>query len=559
MLAVGAMRLRGVSRLRPRTLGCRVRAWVLLIAGACALVAAPASTALAFRTNRDLPGFGQYARVTWERSEVQFVVTETEDPAEVVEVMSAVGGFAGMLERLQCASVRVSVRQSSLPFDLASHLGDGQSSITIVGGVHWTQTLGLPAERMAVTELAYVPLSESTLAIVEADILLNAEQFVFELDPSADDEEVKSLRAVLSHELMHSLGMAHACENFGIEPGAPLCDETHASLMMHPSYMGAEQQHLASDDAAGVCALYPASTCEGGCASGFACVDRSCRALCGARACKEGETCDAGLCRAPCGGALCAAGDVCEGETCRAVCGGSVCPAGTVCTSGVDGVACTPSCFGGPCATRTCGATSPCPEGLDCAGAVCRTRDDGTWAACRKDRDCTDPAALCRYGACVLGSGASGDPCVGDAACRSGWCSDGRCRDTCGVAGCGVSESCDERYTTPLCVPANGARDLGEPCASGAECSSSLCLEVGGAARACTRRCASPDDDCPRGYVCSDTEDGERICAVRALARTGCASSQGLGRAEFRSFSGMLFVLFVGLSIRAGRRSSRSR
>jgi hypothetical protein len=100
--------------------------------------------------------------------------------------------------------------------------------------------------------------------ITAADIHLNARDFVF--SDGADDKAV-DLRAILTHELGHVLGIGHSADaratmSAGLPPGLAA-------------------RSLERDDADAVCALYPSSDttahgCSGGCPTGYACVGFTC-------------------------------------------------------------------------------------------------------------------------------------------------------------------------------------------------------------------------------------------------------------------------------------------
>lgn len=510
---------------------------------------APGAHASAYRTVRDLPELSAYTHVEWSASEVVF--STPHDGVERSELLSVVGEFDNTLRTIGCLRLTVRAHVATVPFSLASRSGDGESSIVLVESPQWTGVLGLPAERMAVTELAYEPRGDGSLAIVEADILLNAQTYRFALEESASDPDARSLRGVLSHELAHAVGMAHVCETGGAD-GAPVCDASHADRMMYPEYVGASQSLPHPDDVAGLCALYPASTCAATCPSGSACVGGACVALCGSGTCAVGEVCEGQLCRASCGEQLCASGDVCvDGASCLAVCHGAVCPPGMLC--GVSG-ACMPSCFGAPCDARVCDDTHPCPSSMTCMDGQCHTLEGSGLLRCDRDSECEDRTAICRYGACVTGSARLGDPCEGPASCASGLCADGWCASPCEL-GCTDGDTCEPTHgTAGACLPSSALGSLGERCASGAGCRSGLCLEVSASPRVCTRACALPEDDCPRSFVCRATDEGASVCVPRDLVH-GCSLAPSNTSAP--SWLVLLTPGFVALMLRKLHARSR--
>lgn len=184
--------------------------------------------------------------------------------------------------------------------------------------------------------------------VVEADIHLNARDFAFVLGkaPPAVD-----LRAILTHELGHVLGIGHS-------------DDARAT--MHAGLpAGIAARSLEADDVTAVCALYaatgPTSTCTS-CPTGYACVGQGCET--------PGEP---GTLGAPCTATTdvrrCeGAGDVARcalttvGERCVVPCEGGACGVGLDCVKDSDGFgACLPS--GATFATADAGPDAAPPDG----------------------------------------------------------------------------------------------------------------------------------------------------------------------------------------------------
>lgn len=212
--------------------------------------------------------------------------------------------------------------------------------------------------------------------IVEADIHLNARDFAFVLGkaPPAVD-----LRALLTHELGHVLGIGHS-------------DDARAT--MHAGLpAGIAARSLEADDVSAVCALYaasgPASACSA-CPPGYACVGYGCET--------PGEP---GTLGAPCTAATdvrrCeGAGDVARcaltsvGERCIVPCEGGACGAGLDCVADRDGFgACLPT--GVTFATADAGVdAAPADAGGDAAAGP---GGGGGGCSCRTGHDAEGPAS----------------------------------------------------------------------------------------------------------------------------------------------------------------------
>ena len=232
------------------------------------------------------------------------------------------------------------------------------------------------------------------------------------------------------------------------------------------------------------------------CASGR-CADGACLAGCVAE-CPAGQRCvDFGT------GTYCAAPPLPLEAACDA---GDPCAPGLTCTAG----RCLPACPDG------------CPASALCRGAQCHPR-------CAADADCRPGRGCDRFaGSCIdPGPTAAGAACTSAADCADQLCLDGRCRAACdpgddggdgdpgdpGDPGCPNGDRCLALGDRRWCVPA-GPADPGAPCATGAECTTGLCLG---------RRCASscdapcpPDTACrpgPGGPWCTGLCDFDRPCA----------------------------------------------
>ncbi|MCS6799853.1 MAG: trypsin-like serine protease [Myxococcota bacterium] len=250
-------------------------------------------------------------------------------------------------------------------------------------------------------------------------------------------------------------------------------------------------------------------------------------------------------CLTPCRGdaGTCLAGEVCAAPP--GACGGCV-PAGIVAGARGLGEGCLSDteCQSGEClrdgdaryCTRPCGSDADCGRGHHCRAGLARCvrgEREGVGGACLQNEDCEE-----------------GDICVTRGEVR--WC----------TPFCGGEADCPEDFT---CTPAGGAmvcapdrRLVGEPCASGEECISTLCVDVGEGMR-CTRRCG-PDAPCGTGFECRRTADGLDAVCVEASGPQPPAAQEGCGcrvpRRSEATATALGLLLMVGVVVR--RRARRA-
>lgn len=195
----------------------------------------------------------------------------------------------------------------------------------------------------------------------DADIHVNGVDYKWSLQGSGATPDV---RAILTHELGHAIGLAHSTVQ-----GATM-------FATYPGGLG--WRSLETDDRDGVCALYPGQGAQGcdanPCPTGFVCVANACE-----RKGAQGVVC------APCDrkpGACAGAGD-----DARCIDLGN--PArGQVCA-------------------RACATSAECGKGFQClptttSGDLQCVSDDGCASgpnACATDKDCV--AGTCTMGACL--------------------------------------------------------------------------------------------------------------------------------------------------------------
>ncbi|WP_437604484.1 hypothetical protein WMF20_24920 [Sorangium sp. So ce834] len=160
---------------------------------------------------------------------------------------------------------------------------------------------------------------------------------------------------------------------------------------------------------------------------------------------------------------------------------------------------------------RACCSSSDCDPVRD---AICWIPDGGGSGVCRIGRDVGRPE---------VGARLSGAACASPGECRSGICDEGVCVDTCCSDTNCARNGAACRLTTDLVAAGSawacqrvgpGQGGYLDPCEGGADCSSGLCADVGGATR-CTIPCCS-SDMCPAAPDEPDEPDN-------AMRNVGCA------------------------------------
>jgi hypothetical protein len=384
--------------------------------GACAAILSAltgAGPAFAYRSLAETPETPQATPIVWRSSSVTLEVPATgTGPLDESRLGGALADAISEW-RVSCSSLEFFAIESSNE----SAVGDGRNSIDWISN-GW-QARGLPSHAPAATELVFERLSDGNLAIAEADIHLNAEQFQWAPQPKPG---AITLLPVLAHELGHVAGLVHPCEPGGTG-GVVDCASSHGfdQVLMNPEY-SASRSAPSSDDAAGVCTLYPAAI------SGACSTDAECG---------EGATCRFGTCAStllPLGSA-CSGSAQCASGTCSGVCVAACssdedCPKENVCAADVRGFnSCVPK-------ESNRGFGESCAQAEECATGLCVLDDAGQgWCtracspqlvACERGWACgvVGKQSLClppKYrvnGGCTLKSqprsgGADGSPLVG--------------------------------------------------------------------------------------------------------------------------------------------------
>lgn len=356
------------------------------------------SVASAYRTAEDLPELMATQPVHWMSSSVSFGIEATS--------ASAGGSFALTESAVQFSLLAwaspscTGVKMAYSGAHATAAPGDGLNTIAFRSD-GWT-THGLPANAMAFTDIHYTEIEPGRWIIDEADVYLNAYDFTWNASSGDPTSSVRSVRAVVTHELGHALGILHPCETDGAG-GAPICtsDASFALATMYPTYRGPQQQDLGADDIAAVCALYTQAPCDPGC--------------------DVGESCVHGECVATCGSSICAVDETCVGGECTTGCSGVECLATGSCADAID-CASTEVCVVQLCLPRGGGVGDPClPDGSctfgECADGYCRAPCDG--GQCIAEYSCSSAATP---NVCEPSRASFAEACVRGAECVSGLC-----------------------------------------------------------------------------------------------------------------------------------------
>ncbi|HJL31322.1 MAG TPA: hypothetical protein RMI62_19725, partial [Polyangiaceae bacterium LLY-WYZ-15_(1-7)] len=405
---------------------------------ALALLLASAPVAHAYRTAADLPDFGETERVTWRDPLIPMVVHgAAPDGLSELALQQAFTGARTTWNAVGCSSAAL-LDAGRTPDPAA-----GADDVNTLHIVHegWTE-LGFRPDAAATTDVRYAR-DESGWFILEADLYLNADLFAWGLAP--EDPEVRDLRAVLTHELGHVLGLLHPCEPEGAT-GAPTCSAEHEGQALHPIYAGYSQRALSQPDVDGVCFLHPltASECPMSCGPADVCMDGACVPSCPDCGCTDDDECDEGICVA------------------------------------------------GACQPARSELGDPCTSDDDCTVGLCADEGHCT-EACSDEAPCA-PGWRCRAGTCEPDGATYGEPCVRGRDCASGLCVTGTpagdfCTRGCDGRACPPGDACDLVEGRAVCVPAH----TGSGCAAGGTSSPSaglawMCLALGLARRRWRKR-----------------------------------------------------------------------
>jgi hypothetical protein len=149
---------------------------------------------------------------------------------------------------------------------------------------------------------------------------------------------------------------------------------------------------------------------------------------------------------------------------------------------------------------------SPCKDASDCASGICGQGESPVpfpgvngflqptlvCVECDPEHPCEVGVSVCGVGdavppvraeptVCVrLASKQLGEPCFWFNECATGYCTGGMCSTCRDSSQCNAGETCGEAWDTVfspwVCSPNAHLRQSGEPCASHADCASSVCL-----------------------------------------------------------------------------------
>ncbi|MBF93790.1 MAG: hypothetical protein CMH58_01350 [Myxococcales bacterium] len=334
--------------------------------------------------------------------------------------------------------------------------------------------------------------------IVDADVQFNAVQHADGW--STNGRGGLDVESISVHEIGHSLGLDHPCENCTVD------------AVMTPSYVGYPFRYPRQDDTNAVCSLYPGqrgglgwgcnrdSDCNsriclddgsndyctvtcGNCPDGYECRADNGRNVCqraaaGSGAAQQGESCA--------GGRACGPGLLCLGDqndaTCYAECDRGNCEAGFICetfsSNGQNISICLP---GGTTAEgESCDSLYACEAGLECAPVggryVCAR-------GCRSDNDCNereDCQELTRPGIDTVQVCVESNTALEGENCQRKRCADGL-----------------------TCLSDAGERTCFRNCRSRADCSAGLdCIEISDTISICYANNCTEDRDCERGKIC---------------------------------------------------------
>ena len=180
---------------------------------------------------------------------------------------------------------------------------------------------------------------------------------------------------------------------------------------------------------------------------------------------------------------------------------------------------------------------SPCKDASDCTSGICGVGEapvpfpgvngflqpNLVCLGCDVDHNCTAGTSVCGVGdalspvraqetVCVpLGQKQLGESCFWGNECATGHCTAGMCSTCEDSSQCAAGETCgkawDAVFAPSVCAPGEQRRQSGEPCASDADCASSVCAGAErsqcGDGRACVTAAQCPFEDGLKNGPCS--------------------------------------------------------
>lgn len=185
--------------------------------------------------------------VHWD-NHIEFVSALSPAPAQVSATASREAIDAAALTwQVALGGAGLEIAQSATAVAAAAHDHDG------INMIRWAVDRDDPDIEPGVVALTFVSYRVTDGVIEDADIVVNAVDFRWATE-MAGCKTAFDLESALTHELGHALGLAHSA---------------HPDATMFATGQGCEthKRDLASDDQAGVVALYPASVEAGGCST----------------------------------------------------------------------------------------------------------------------------------------------------------------------------------------------------------------------------------------------------------------------------------------------------
>lgn len=117
----------------------------------------------------------------------------------------------------------------------------GQNSNTISFRPRWNDDA---IHRPGAIAITIATFDTFTGEIFDADIEMNDAEFDFSIAPTTSDPSAADLQTILTHEFGHFMGLSHS--------------DNDRAVMWPEAGLGEIRRDLTSDDAAGMCSIYPA-------------------------------------------------------------------------------------------------------------------------------------------------------------------------------------------------------------------------------------------------------------------------------------------------------------
>jgi hypothetical protein len=427
-----------------------------------------AVNASAFRTASQLAKFSSTERVRWSSNSVSFDLVSTLPPE--INAFDFSREFVRAFQPWSSPGCSGFSAQFGELTEAPATFGDGRNSIQMVSS-GW-KALGYAENAAGATDIRYAKQADSSWAIVEADIYINAESFKWTAEQVAPDG-YRTLFSVLMHEGGHALGLLHPCEESG-EGQAPQCSASGIrprDSVMYPVY-DPSQSALTADDTAGVCFLY--RKCEAaGCPDGFECSSEGCMLACPS----DHLT------------GRCTTDQICSKAGCLSIA----------------------DCAATNCLKKnSCATDSDCELGQYCdSKSACQTGERAFGDVCTSSHDCANGECV-EAGYCV-------PACENDAGCAVDASCKAKAQSDAGLAGAPAVSAASVRGA---CI--GPEKPLGEACTESNECLGGECLSGADAEPVCTRRCGEGYPACSEPWACREVK-GRSVCVPLSAPSGGCS------------------------------------